>query len=146
MVLLPASQNKRRLLIRTAMIALGLGLLACAIAARFWGAPVHGLTVAILVAFCALAVLELSVFDELAKQSHYVAWYWGSLLGLIAVAAAQVLLTLGRGPFGVVRGAIVDRLGDASPVEALLMGMMATPLLMGLGFVLVRGASWLRGR
>lgn len=146
MSILPATQNKRRALVRSAMVVLGLALLACVFAARVWEADVHGVTLAVLIIFCALAILEFSVFDEFTKQNHYVAWYWGSLAGFVIVALAQVVFSLDAQIFVPLREMIADQLGNATPLEALLTGMMATPVLMAAGFFIVRGVSRLNGR
>jgi hypothetical protein len=146
MSVLPASQNKRRALVRTLMFVVGAALVALTLFARFTDTSVHAAVLPVLVAFCVLAVLEFSVFDEFAKQGHYIAWYWGSLIGLVIVAAAQVLLAFDGQPFASLRNALADQLGAADPTEAFMIGMMVTPVLMAAGFFIWRGVSWLRDR
>lgn len=146
MSVLPASQNKRRALIRTLMFVVGAALLALTIFAQFTDTSVHAIVLPVLVVFCVLAVLEFSVFDEFAKQGHYIAWYWGSLIGLVAVCAAQVLLALDGQPFAWLRSAIANQLSGANSVEAFMIGTMVTPVLMAIGFFIWRGVSWLRDR
>jgi len=146
MALLPVTQNKRRALIRAAMIGFGLLLLGLVIAARAWDISLHWPMVLALVAFCALAVLEFASFDELARHAHYISWYWGSAFGLIAVVLTQVALGLSSPPFGALREGLARWLGEADAVTTFLAGMMATPLLMAAGFFICRGVDVLRTR
>jgi hypothetical protein len=148
MPLIPASQNKRRSLIRTAMMFLSVLFVVFALSARIWDAPVHAPMLAVLVVFCVLALLEFSVFDEFAKLSHYSAWYWGSLLGLIGVAAVSVLFSLESHPLGPLQDAIIHYFGPGgdTKADAFVAGTVTTPLLMALGFFVVRGVTWYRNR
>jgi hypothetical protein len=146
MSFLPATQNKRRALVRTLMVGLGLGLVGIALAGRVGGIAVHWPLLAVLVAFCVLAVLEFATFDDVAKQAHYIAWYWGSLVGLVAIALIQVTFAFTGEPFVIVRDALMRWFGDADPMTSFLGGMMVTPLFMALGFFVVRGIDWLRSR
>ncbi len=146
MSFLPATQNKRRALIRASVIVLGLALLACAFAARIWGIAVHWPMLALLVAFCTLVLLEFVTFDEIAKRAHYIAWYWGSLLGLIVVALIQVLFAFTGEPFAFVQTLLMRWFGDADPTTSFLVGMMVGPVLMAAGFFIVRTIDWLRAR
>lgn len=142
----PASQNKRRALARAGMSSLAVLFVALIAAGRMWDAPVHGVTIAVLIAFCVFAMLEFSVFDELAKRAHYIAWYWGSCVGLAVVAGAHIVVALDAQSIAPAFDWIVARLGGSGPHQAFLAGTMATPLLMMAGFVIVRGADWLRSR
>ena len=146
MSVLPASQNKRRALVRTLMVVLGLVLVAFALVARMWDVAVHWPMLALLVAFCVLAVLEFVTFDEVAKQAHYIAWYWGSLLGLIVVGLIQVLFAFTGQPFVIVQEALMRWFGGADPMTSFLSGMMVAPLLMTAGFFVIRTIDWLRSR
>ena len=146
MSFLPATQNKRRTLIRNSIVVLGLALLGCALAARVWGVAVHWPMLALLVVFCALALLEFLTFDEIAKRAHYIAWYWGSLLGLVVVVAIQLLFAFTGEPFALVQAMLVRWSGDADPMTSFLSGMMVTPVLMAAGFFIVRLIDWLRSR
>jgi len=146
MSILPASQNKRRALVRILMVVLGLALVALALAGRIGGIAIHWPLLVALVAFCVLAVLEFATFDEVAKHAHYIAWYWGSLIGLIAIALIQVTFAFTGAPFVIVRDALMRWFGDADPMTSFLGGMMVTPIFMALGFFVVRGIDWLRSR
>jgi len=146
MSVLPASQNQRRAVVRFAMAALLVGYVGFVAAAQIWDVSVHSASTGFIVAFCVLAAMEFSVFDEIAKRSHYIAWYWGGALGLVAVAIVHVLLATGWQPVATLTDAVVARLGDGGPRAAFLAGTMATPLLMALGFCIVRGVDWLRSR
>jgi len=145
--ILPASQNKRRALLRVAMVTLGLALAALAVSARLWDAPVHGLMVVTVVVFCVLSIIEMNLFDEFTKQGHYVAWYWGSFVGLLFVAALHVLSSFNVQIFEAVQSAVVSRLGGAGDANAsFLAGTMTTPLLMVAGYAIIRTIDWLRTR
>lgn len=146
MSILPVSQNKRRALVRTLMVVLGLVLIGFTLAGRVGGIAVHWPVLAVLVAFCVLAVLEFVTFDEIAKQAHYIAWYWGSLLGLIVVALLQVTFAFTGQPFAIVHDTLMRWFGDADPMTSFVGGMMVTPLVMAIGFFIVRGIDWLRSR
>lgn len=146
MTFLPATQNKRRALIRNSMMVLGVLLLGLAVAARAWDVSVHMPMLAVLAVFCVLAVLEFVTFDEAAKFAHYTAWYWGSLLGVVVIALVQVLAAFSGEPFALIRETIAASLGDASPTEGFLSGMMVALILMAGGFFVVRGVDWLRSR
>lgn len=146
MSILPASQNKRRALIRNTMIVLGLVLFALALASRTWGVAVHWPVLAVLTVFCALAVLEFVTFDEVAKHEHITAWYWGSLVGLVTIALIQVAAVFNAEALSFVRETIARGLGDATPTSSFLSGMMVAPVLMAGGFFVVRCIDWLRSR
>ncbi len=146
MSFLPASQNKRRAWARAGMSGLAVLFVALIAAGRMWDLSLHGVTIAVLIAFCVFAMLEFSVFDELAKRSHYIAWYWGSCLGLAVVAGAHIFLSLDTQVGVSALDWVVARLGGGRPHQAFLAGTMATPLLMVIGFVIVRGADWVRSR
>lgn len=146
MSMIPASQNKRRALVRAGMAGLALAYVALMAAARMWDAPVHGASIAVLIAFCIFAILEFSVFDEVAKQAHYVAWYWGAFLGLFALAGLHILLSFDHQAIVSLQRSLVSFLGDGGPYAAFVAGTVVTPLLMMAGFVIVRFADWLRSR
>lgn len=145
MSLLPVSQNKRRALIRTLLFAFGAVLLALVLAMRVWDIELHGVVIALLIVFCILAMLEFTVFDEFSKQTHYRAWYWGSSAGAAGVALVQVLSALDVST-GAIKSFIATQLDSADPSQAFLSGMMMTLLFMVTGYVIIRGAMWLRDR
>lgn len=146
MSILPATQNKRRALVRSLMFALGLALIGFALAGRVGGVAVHWPVLAMLIAFCVLAVLEFVTFDDIAKQAHYIAWYWGSLLGLVVIVLIQLTFAFTGEPFVIVREALMRWFGGVDPTSSFVAGMMVTPLLMAGGFFIVRTIDWLRSR
>ncbi len=146
MSVLPTSQNKRRALIRGSMIVLGVLLVACAALARFGGVATHWPTLILLVAFGVLAILEFTVFDDVAKRAHYIAWYWGSLIGIVSIAVIQVVFAFTGEPFEFVEAVLIRWFGDADPQTSFLFGLLVTPVLMAIGFFIVRGIDWLRTR
>jgi len=145
MSLLPASQNKRRALIRTLLFTFGAVLLALVLAMRVWGIQLHGAVIAVLIVFCILAMLEFTVFDEFSKQTHFRAWYWGSSAGAAGVALVQVLSTF-DGPAAAINAFIATQIESVDASRAFLSGMMMTLLFLVTGYVIVRGAMWLRDR
>lgn len=146
MSVLPVSQNKRRALVRSLMLVFGLLLVACALAAHTWDVEVRGPMVAALIVFCVLAVLEFATFDEIAKRAHYIAWYWGSLLGFICIALMQVAFAFDGSPFVAVQQTLMEWFGAADASTSFAAGMLFGPLLMAAGFFIVRGVDWLRSR
>jgi hypothetical protein len=146
MSVLPVSQNKRRALVRSLMIVFGLVLVACALAARTWDVEVRGPMMALLIVFCVLAVLEFATFDEIAKRAHYIAWYWGSVLGFICIALMQVAFAFDGSPFVAVQQTLMEWFGAADASASFAAGMLFGPLLMAAGFFIVRGVDWLRSR
>ncbi len=146
MSVLPASQNKRRALIRTLLFVFGGALLALTVAMRVWDAPVQGVIIPLIVVFCILAMLEFTVFDEFSKQTHYVAWYWGSFVGAVAVAVIHILLAFEGSAANAIRSVIATQIESVDPSRAFLSGMMATLLFMVFGFAAVRAVTWLRDR
>ncbi|HYD89015.1 MAG TPA: hypothetical protein VEA80_16180 [Vitreimonas sp.] len=143
--ILPASQNKRRALLRNLMIVIGLGMAACAVIARMTDIDTHWPMLALLVAFCALAVAQFNTLDEVAKQAQYIAWYWGSMLGLAAILLIQLPIAFAGQRPGFMQEALM-RWVDPDPMTSFLTGMMTTPLLMVIGFTLWWAAYWLRRR
>ena len=141
MSFLAATQNERRALVRALMIVSGLALLALASAGRLTEFSVHEPILALLVVFCALAILEFVTFDEVAKRAHYTAWYWGSFIGVATIALVQVFAAIGGDVTALVRW-----LGDADPATSFMAGLMVSPVLMAIGFFVVRGIDWLRIR
>ncbi|MBN8608120.1 MAG: hypothetical protein J0L81_14475 [Caulobacterales bacterium] len=146
MSVLPTSQNKRRALVRNLMIVIGTAMLALTVAGRTMEIAVHWPLLALLLIFSALAILQFETLDEVAKQGQYVAWYWGSLLGIVVVLAIQLLFSFTGQPFSIVQDALTRWFGDADPMTSFLSGMMLTPVLMVVGFFVCWGVFWLRRR
>jgi hypothetical protein len=107
-----------------------------------------GATVLILIAG-ALGVAACTAWflglDEMAQRAHYVAWFWGSSLGLVIAAAIMAI--------GALTGAtdnlheIVRRLfGHDDVGDGMMAGMLIIVVPMMLGYALWWAAFWLRRR
>src|SRR5688572_7046841 len=87
----PVSQSKRRALYRNLMLVL-IGLItAVAVASRVFDVHLHALSSALLLAALVLSVLQFQSIDEVAKQAHYVAWLWGSMMVIGAIGVAMAV-------------------------------------------------------
>ena len=146
MSVLPTTQNKRRALIRNLTIILGFVLIALALASRVLSWSVDTPMLVVVIAFSALAVLHFATLDEVAKQGQYVAWYWGSMAGVVAMFAIHFLFMFSGGPFASLQAARSGWLVNADPTASFLTGMMITPLLMAIGFLVCWAGFWLRQR
>lgn len=145
--MLPASQSKRRALYRNLMIVL-IGLItAVAVASRVFDVHLHALASVLMLAALVVSVLQFQSIDEVAKQAHYVAWLWGSMMviGLIGVAMAIAYAVPGSFVLPV-EGILTRFFGDAEPDTAFMAGAIATPLLMVAGFTVWWALFWLRRR
>ena len=146
MSFLPATQNKRRALFNIAMyFAIGL-LVVFAIASRFFGFSMHAPSTIVVVIIGVLSVLQFNALDEVAKQAHYLAWYWGGLIGLTAMVALTLAIAVAPQTFAFIEGLMRQHAGKADTETAFLLGLAATPTLMMLGFAGWWTAYWLRSR
>ena len=142
----PASQNKRRTLYRNAMYA-AIGLLAlCAIASRMFGITMHVPATLVLGVVAVLSVVQFNALDEVAKQAHYVAWYWGGLIGLAGMALLTIAIGVAPGAFSLIESAMMQSFGKADAQTNFLLGLIVTPTLMMLAFAGWWGVYWLRRR
>ena len=142
-----SSANKRRALYRNLMIGMLILVPLVTLISRTLGVHVHGLASVLMVSALALAVLQFNALDEVAKQAHYVAWMWGSMvvMGLFGVIMA-VLYAL-PGPITIpVEAPLVNLFGDAHPDTAFLAGFIASPFLVTIGFAVWWAVYWLRRR
>ncbi len=141
-----ASQNKRRALYRNLLIA-AMGVLALlAIAGGAFGVDVHDAALGVVVACAVLSMLQFTSLDEMAKQAHYVAWYWGSFVALIAIGALAVGLASGLLPFAPVEALIAQWHGRADPEAGFITGLVVGLALLFASFVVWWTAHWLRMR
>jgi hypothetical protein len=146
MTSLPTSQNKRRVLYRNLMIAALAGLAALAVASRMFDVNVH-MAALIIVAFCgALSFLQFNTLDEVAKQAHYIAWYWGGLIALIAIGVIGVGLSVDAIPYAPVKTWLTGWARDPTEETSFLLGLMTGPTLLMLGFAGWWAVYWLRRR
>lgn len=146
MSVLPTSQNKRRALFNIAMyVAVGL-LVALAVASRMSGVSMHVPSTIVVIGIGVLAVLQFSALDEMAKQAHYLAWYWGGLIGLSVMAAFALANAATPRTFAFIESLMLQHAGKADTETAFLLGLAATPTLMMLGFFGWWAVYWLRRR
>jgi Ca2+/Na+ antiporter len=146
MSVLPTTQNQRRALYRNLMTA-AMGLLVLAVVAgRVFSVPTGAIASVILVGIGLLALLQFNSLDEVAKQAHYVAWYWGSLLAMSVIVAVNVLFALTKEAPELAEAAMIRWLGEADAATGFLTGLMVAPVLMVLGFSGWWAAYWLRRR
>jgi hypothetical protein len=146
MSILPGSQNKRRALYRNLLFAL-VGVVALlALIGRMTDIEVHGATTAVVIVVTLVSVLQFGALDEMARQAHFTAWYWGSTLALLAIGALGFGLVLDLLPFARIEAAIVAIHGSADMEASFLMGLLTGPILMAAGFVVWCTIHWLRMR
>ncbi|MEZ5961915.1 MAG: hypothetical protein R3C30_16055 [Hyphomonadaceae bacterium] len=146
MTTLPVSQNKRRVLYRNLMIAAIALLGVLAIASRIFDVNVHGVAL-VVVAICAvLSFLQFNALDEVAKQAHYIAWYWGGLVALIAISVIGVGLSTDFISYAPVQAWLETWTNNPNEETSFLLGLIASPTLLMLGFAAWWAAYWLRRR
>lgn len=139
------SQNTQRAIYRYAMFGLLAGLAALALASRVLGLQVHVPATTLLVASLGLCIWGFTTLDEVAKQAHYVAWFWGGMVALIAVAAiiaASSVMSLSLPLSALLQSAF----GRADAETGFLLGFAAGPILLTLGYFIWWTAFWLRRR
>lgn len=145
MSVLPVSQNKRRALFRSLLIAAIAVLGVLALVSRVYGVDVHGLSVTISLPVMLLAALQFRALDEMARLAHYAAWYWGSFLALIAIGAIAIGLSNGVLPFEPIAAQATHWIG-AGPENTFVAGLVAGPILMLAGYLIWSAIHWLRMR
>lgn len=145
---LPVSQNKRRTLYRNMVIVFIALLTVLAIVGRVFDVQLHGLASALLIGGLVLAVVQFQALDEVAKQAHYVAWYWGSLavLGVIAMINIASFAFNDARAADWLAGSLLRLWGETAPNEAFMAGLMTGPVLMVVGFSVWWAVFWLRRR
>lgn len=146
MSVLPASQNKRRALVGAAMYA-AVGLLVVfAVASRMFGFSMHAPSTVVVIIIGVLSVLQFNTLDEVAKQAHYLAWYWGGLIGLSVMCALTLAIAVAPEVFAFIEGLMRQHAGGSDAETAFLLGLAATPTFMMLGFAGWWTVYWLRRR
>lgn len=146
MSIIPSSQNKRRALYRSLMFALIGVMAALALISRVTDIEVHAATTAVVLVVALVSVLQFGALDEMERQAHYTAWYWGSALALVALGALGFGLVLDLVPFAWIEAAMAGMLDRADMEASFLMGLLTGPMLMAAGFVVWWTIHWLRMR
>lgn len=144
--LLPSSQNKRRALFRNASIA-AIALLGVFVAlSRGVGLELHMTSLVVAGACVLLSMLAFNELDEVGKQAHYLAWWWGGSLALGLGAAALAAASLSDVSFAPVEALIGRGFGDTEGATMFMAGVMSALLLLVAGYALWWAAFWLRRR
>jgi hypothetical protein len=81
----------------------------------------------------------------MAKQAHYVAWYWGGMGALVVIGlviAASSFTSLLPSLSALLQGAF----GRADAETGFLLGLAAGPVLLTLGYFVWWTVFWLRRR
>lgn len=140
-----SSQNRQRAIYRYGMFGVLAALVALALASRMLDLEVHVPATILLLASFVLGIWGFTTLDEVAKQAHYVAWFWGGMIALIVVAAIIAAST--AMPLSPPLNAFLqDAFGRADAETGFLFGLAAGPVLLTLGYFFWWTAFWLRRR
>jgi hypothetical protein len=83
--------------------------------------------------------------DEMAQRAHYVAWFWGSSLGLGVAAVALGIAAL-FGAVDVLHGLVRTSFAHDDVGDGMMAGMLVIIVPMLAGYALWWTAFWLRRR
>lgn len=86
----------------------------------------------------------IATLDEFAQRAHYVAWYWGGSLGLMAMAA--VLLFVLLSPAAAAESLLLDWWGPSQAKSGFLTGALTAMVLPVVGYTIWWSVFWLRRR
>lgn len=147
MAIFPASQNKRRALITTLILAGVPIIIALSWLQRGGVNPVlQGVVVVVATAMAILGVLQFFTLDEAQKRANYISWYWGVTLASTVIVGLYLALFFDFVSFEPIAASIAHtRLGDGSKA-AYLAGLITGPILLVLGYFVCYGAYALRRR
>jgi surface polysaccharide O-acyltransferase-like enzyme len=147
MSVLPTSQNKRRAFYRNLSFGVVGLLILAAVARRVFDVEVHGFATILAIAVFFIAILQFNALDEVAKQAHYVAWYWGSMIAIMAIAVAT-LAAFAFPEFSAnwIAEYVLPLWGGSGLNAAFMAGLMTGPLLLLVGFGIWWSVFWLRRR
>ncbi len=126
-------------------VAVGL-LVVFSITSRFFGLSMHAPSTIVVMIIAVLSVLQFNALDEVARQAHYLAWYWGGLIGLTVMVALTLAIAAIPQTFPMIEGLMVQHAGGAGAETAFLLGLAATPTFMMLAFAGWWTVYWLRRR
>lgn len=146
MSVLPVSQNKRRALFRNLLVGLIALLGVLTFASRMFEVDVQTVATVLLVPILVLAMLQLSVLDEAAKQAHFAAWYWGCTVAIVAIGAIAISVTQGAVPFEPIAAFAAKWLGSADQADIFAAGLVTSLALMIAGYLVFSIIYWLRTR
>lgn len=138
-------RTRRRTALRIVTLSL-LGLMiALSLAEPLLDASFFDLRLGVMALLLPLSALWIDALDEVAKQAHYWAWYWGSVLGLTVMAILSVAAHGGFWHEGADRFLIAWR-GAADAQSGFLLGLLTTPALCLAGAAIFWAFYWLRNR
>lgn len=140
------SVNKRRVVYRNLMVAALGVMLALSLAGRVFAMPMHLPMAVTLIGVGVLSFLQFNTLDEMAKQAHYIAWYWGGLVALSAVALLTVAISFAPPVFAAIESVMLAQFGNADAQTSYLLGLITAPALLVLGFAGWWSVYWLRRR
>jgi hypothetical protein len=140
------TQNRMRAVYRNLSIACLVAFAMLLALARVTHLPVHWAAMAAAAAAGVFSLLQFYVLDETAKQAHYIAWYWGGLVGLVVLMLTGFAFAADALPFAWVEQAAARMLGAFDAKKAFLFGLLSGPIAMFLGFAVWWSAHWLRLR
>lgn len=141
----PARQSRRRAFYRWGSLGALALMAAIVLGERTLAIDLTWPAILVLAAALAMAVGMFNALDEMAKQAHYIAWYWGGVIALSAIAFVVVALQLDLVSWPAIT-AWLPRLAFADGPDAFVAGLMTTPALMLIGFGGWWGVYWLRRR
>jgi len=136
---------KRRIALRVASLGLLGALVALTLAEAALAISLADLKLGVLVLIAPLSLLWVESLDEVARQGHYWAWFWGCAVGVTAMMMLAVIV------HGGLWHQSVDALltawrGEASVQNGFLLGLLTTPVLCVIGFACFWAVYWLRRR
>ena len=140
-------KTERRSIFRIGGWVGALGLMLAAVALK----PFVGETavMALVLLAGALGVAECTAWflglDELAQRAHYVAWFWGSSLGIV-IAALILAVGVMTGAVDNLHGIVRGFFGHDDVGDGMMAGMLIIVVPMMLGYVGWWTAFWLRRR
>lgn len=145
MTIAQPSGAKRRIALRAASLGLLVALLVLTLAEMLLGVSLADLKLGVVVLIAPLSLLWVESLDEVARQGHYWAWFWGSAVGVMAMTVLAVIVHGGLWHPSIDAFLTAWR-GEASVQNGFLLGLLATPVLCLVGFVCFWAVYWLRRR
>jgi len=136
---------KRRTALRVASLGLLGALVALTLAEAALAISLADLKLGVLVMIAPLSLLWVESLDEVARQAHYWAWFWGCALGVTTMTVLAVIVHSGLWAPGL-DAALTAWRGEASAQSGFLLGLLTTPVLCVIGFACFWVVYWLRRR
>ncbi|HRO04616.1 MAG TPA: hypothetical protein PLS69_13525 [Terricaulis sp.] len=138
-------QTKRRLILRNATLALLGAMVLFSAGEALLGVSLADLKLGLLVLLLPLSLLWVETLDEVARQGHYWAWFWGCAGGIAGMTMLAIMVHGGLWHQGV-DALLTAWRGEASAQSGFLLGLLTTPVLCVIGFACFWAVYWLRRR